>query len=62
MRLVHDGENTPPATNELMSRDPFDLEAFGRWGDVVEGDVERRGLGRKGVEHVLGEVGWEVFW
>ena len=62
MGFVHDHENASPAANELMSRDLVDLEAFRRRRDVVEGDVEGRGPGGEGVEHVLGEVGREVLW
>ena len=36
------------AANELTSRDLFDLEAFGRRRDLVEGDVVWRGFGRGG--------------
>ena len=62
MSLVHDHEDAFPAANELMSRDLVDLEPFRRWRDVVEGDVEGRGLGGEGVEHVLGEVGRKMIW
>ena len=57
MCFVHYGEDAYPAANELVYRDLIDLEAFGRWGDVVEGDVEGRGLSGEGAEHVLSEVG-----
>ena len=60
MRFVHDGENTTTAANALVSCDLLDLETFARRCYVVEGDVERRGLGRKRVEHVLGEVSRKV--
>ena len=60
MGLVHDGEETSPAANELMCRDPVDLEPFRRLRDVVEGDVEEWRLDGEGVEHVLGEVGQTV--
>ena len=42
--FAHYGEDTSPATNKLVSRHLVELEAFGRSGDVVEGDVEGRGL------------------
>ena len=57
MCFVHHGENASPVTNELVSRDMVNLEAFGRWRDVVEGDVEKRGLGGEEAEHVLNQVG-----
>ena len=57
MGFVHDREDTSPAANELMPRDLVDLKAFRRWRDVVEGDVEGRGLGGERVEDVLGKVG-----
>ena len=55
--FVHHVENASPAANEWVSRALIDLEAFGRWRDVVKGDMEGRGLGGEGAEHVLGEVG-----
>ena len=51
--FVHHGENASPTTNELVSRDLINLEAFGWWRDVVEGDVEGQGLGGEGAENVL---------
>ena len=60
MGFVHDGDDTSPATNELMPRDLVDLEAFRRWTDVVDRGVEGRGLCGEGVEHVFGEVGRKV--
>ena len=62
MTFVHDSENTSPAANELMSRDPIYLEAFRRWRYVVEGDVKERALRGEGVRHVLGEVGRKMLW
>ena len=59
MGLVHDRENASPTSNEWMSRDLVDLKAFRWWRDVVEGDVEGRGLGGEGVEHVFSEVAVE---
>ena len=44
-----------------MSRHLAEIEAFLRWRDVVEGDLKRRRLG-EGVEHVLDEVDWKMFW
>ena len=62
MGLVHDREDAFRAANELMFRDLVDLEPSRRWRDIVKGDVEGRGLGEEGVEHVLGEVGRDVLW
>ena len=62
MGLVHDREDASPATNEFTSRDLIDLEPSRRWRDVVEGDVEGRGLGGEGVKHALGEVGRKMLW
>ena len=60
MSFVHNGDDTSPAANELMPRVLVDLEAFRRWRDVVERDVEGRGLSGEGVEYVFGEVGRKV--
>ena len=60
MVIVHYRENASPAANELVSRDLVDLEAFRWWRDVVEGDVDGRGLGGEEVEHVLGQVGRNI--
>ena len=60
MRFVRDGDDTSPAANELVPRDLVDVEAFRPWCDVVNRDVEGRGLCGEGVEHVFGEVGPKV--
>ena len=60
MSFVHDGNDTYPAANELVPRDLVDLETSRRWRDVVDRDVEGRGLCGEGVEHVFGEVGRKV--
>ena len=60
MSFVHDGDDTSPAANELVTRDLVDLEALRRWRDVVDRDVEGRGLRGEGVEHVFGEAGRKV--
>ena len=61
MSFVHDGDDNSPAANELVPRDLVDVGAFRRWRDVVDRDVEGRGLCGEGVEYVLGEVGRKVF-
>ena len=48
--------------NELVSRNLFDLEAFRRRCDVVEGDVVRWGFDRRGFEDVGGVAGRKVLW
>ena len=60
MSVVHDGDDTSPAANELMSRDLVNLEAFRGWRDVVDRDVEGRRLCGEGVEHVSSEVDRKV--
>ena len=62
MNLVLDREDPSQVANELVSPNLIDLEPFRRWRDFVESDVERRGLGGEGVEHVLGEVGRKMLW
>lgn len=50
--------------NELVSRGLINLEAFCRQGDVVEGDVEERGLGVEEMSTYLvrsaGKALWQV--
>ena len=60
MSFVHDGDDTFLAANELVPRDLVDLDAFPRWRDMVDRDVEGRGRCGEGVEHVFGEVGRKV--
>ena len=62
MGLVHDREDASPAANKLMSRDLVDIEPFRRRRDVIKGDVEGRGLGGEGVEHVLGGASRNLLW
>ena len=62
MSLLENRNNATTAVDKLIARDWFDLEAFRRFCGGVEGDVVGGTLGVQGVQDVLGEVSWTVFW